>query len=316
MWTYQKTFDKTATFDHIKRHFNSNEPLLFFDIETTGFHRDYSKLVSISMLELSHDALNFHFYFNDTGNEERDLLIAASPLLASKCLVSFNGDSFDIPYLLHKFALHKLPAPLSVAKNIDLMKVAKEVLRLPSYKLKNIEIALGIARTDTLSGLDCVAAYQDYLSSHDHRQAELIANHNEEDTLNLMTLLSRLLEHNAAALERYKPHYYTWQNYELNLVSLSLQGDFATLNFESDRPMNIHWYDNLGHILKSSSKLNTTEKLELTLPVEKHCVDGFDMIIGTHLKGNPGSRVLAIDGRPIYQNLTGILHQFERLVNS
>lgn len=311
MWTYQKAFEKTETYDIIHRYFDTDEPLLFFDIETTGFHRDFSKLVSISMLELSKLGLNFHFYFNSTGKEEASLLEAVSPLLASKHLVSFNGDAFDIPYLLHKFKVHNLQSPLTVARNLDLMKVSKEILHLDSYKLKNIETALGILRTDTLSGLDCIDAYKLFLDTGDQSQADLIACHNEEDTLNLMTLLARLLEHNSTVVERYRPHYYSWQDLEINLVDLRLQGDFAIFRFEPDRPLNIQWYDKLGHIIRSTSDDFNVERLEITLPVQKHDVDGFDLYVGTYLKGNPGSRVLSVDGRPLFDNLAGILRQLE-----
>jgi uncharacterized protein YprB with RNaseH-like and TPR domain len=315
MLTTHKTLQPTVQSQTIWRHLETNMPIVFFDIETTGFHRDYSKLVSISFLELNDDMVRYHYYFNETGKEEQELLSAISPLLSSKYLVSFNGDGFDVPYLMHKYNQHKMTSPLTAAHNLDLMKVAKESLQLKRYKLKNIETELGILRTDTFSGLDCVEAYKLYLDTGDTALADKIALHNEEDTLNLMELLYRLLEQHSGIVEHYKPHYFEWRNLELALISLQLQGDFAILTFEPDQNMDeIHWYDDHGHILKTRKDGNLT-RLDITLPVEHHSVDGFELSLGRHLKGNPGARVISVDGRPLYVNLHSVLNQLQRIMN-
>lgn len=298
----------------IARHFDTDLPMVFFDIETTGFHRDYSKLVSISLIELHGDQLSYHYYFNETGKEEKDILIAAQALLSSKYLISFNGDAFDVPYLMHKYANHGLPSPLTVARNLDLMKVAKASLHLDSYKLKSIETALGIHRTDTLSGLDCIDAYKNFLETGDLSYADKIALHNEEDSLNLLELMYRLLEHHSGVVELFKPHYFEWRNMELNLISLKFQGDFATLTFEPDHSIEeIHWYDERGHIFKTHSS-GAVPRLEVTLPVEHHNVDGFDLSVGLYLHGQSSFRVVSVDGHPLYDNVPKLLQHMDQIM--
>jgi len=316
MMTTQKSLQPSKESQFIARHLEVDSPVVFFDIETTGFHRDYSKLVSISLIELHQDQLNYYYFFNETGKDEKDILTAAHALLSSKYLISFNGDAFDVPYLMHKYAKHGLTAPLTVARNLDLMKVAKASLHLDSYKLKSIETALGILRTDTLSGLDCIDAYNNFLETGDHSYADKIELHNEEDTLNLLELTYRLLEHHSGVVELYKPHYFEWREMELNLISLKLQGDFAIITFEPDQNTeDMHWYDDRGHIFKTHLS-GTVPRLVVTIPVEHHNVDGFDLSIGQYLEGQSRMRVISVDGHPLYENMPNLLRHMDQLMGS
>lgn len=312
MLTTHKRLQPSPESHFIARHLDTDSPMVFFDIETTGFHRDYSKLVSISLIEMSEDDLHYHYFFNESGKEEAEILTAAKGLLSSKYLISFNGDAFDVPYLMHKYAKHGIDTPLTTARNIDLMKVAKASLHLDNYKLKSIETALGILRTDTLSGLDCIDAYKQHLETGDPVHAEKIALHNEEDTLNLIQLMYRLLEHHSGVLELYKPHYFEWRSAEINLISLKIEGDFATLIFEPDPNIEeTHWYDDRGHIFKTNHS-GSVARLEITLPVQHHSIDGFDLSTGIYLKGQPRQRVISIDGHPLYENVPIILQQLDQ----
>lgn len=316
MWITTKTLEPTEESHFIARHIDISSPIVFFDIETTGFHRDYSKLVSISMIELIQDRLTYVYLFNETGKEEAPILKEAAGLLSAKYLISFNGDAFDIPYLMHKYAKHGLSVPLTTAKNLDLMKVAKACLHLDSYKLKKIEIALGIQRTDTLSGEECVEAYKAFIETGNTRLADQIALHNEEDTLNLMALTHRLLVHHSGVLELFKPHYFDWRDGELNLIAFELKGDFAVLTFEPTNILEeIHWYDERGHIFRTHKSGNLS-RLEVTLPVEHHNVDGYDLSVSPSILGLPRAKVVSVDGHPLYENLPGVLRLMDQLMKS
>ena len=64
--------------------------LLFFDIETTGFSGDTSHLYLIGCT-----------YHDASRESERELLTAFFAFMERfRILVHFNGDGFDIPYLL------------------------------------------------------------------------------------------------------------------------------------------------------------------------------------------------------------------------
>ncbi len=75
--------------------------LLFFDIETTGFSGDTSQLYLIGCTY--HDGFGWKLiqWFADSRESERELLTAFFTFMERfKILVHFNGDGFDIPYLL------------------------------------------------------------------------------------------------------------------------------------------------------------------------------------------------------------------------
>ena len=57
--------------------------------------------------------------------------------------VHYNGNGFDIPWLMGEFAREDMPPP-SPFKNIDLYRVARKAFRFPSYKLQYVSTALGL----------------------------------------------------------------------------------------------------------------------------------------------------------------------------
>ena len=75
--------------------------LLFFDIETTGFSGDYSNLYLIGCTYYSQGSWQLIQWFADTAEAESEVLAAFFEFLKGyRTLVHFNGDGFDIPYLL------------------------------------------------------------------------------------------------------------------------------------------------------------------------------------------------------------------------
>ena len=79
------------------------EDLLFFDIETTGFSGDRCQLYLIGCTYYSQGSWRLIQWFADTADAEADVLAAFFEFLDGyRVLVHFNGDGFDIPYLLKR----------------------------------------------------------------------------------------------------------------------------------------------------------------------------------------------------------------------
>ena len=75
--------------------------LLFFDIETTGFSGETSQLYLIGCTYFDGFGWKLIQWFTDTRQAEKELLDAFFEFLKRfKILIHFNGDRFDIPYLL------------------------------------------------------------------------------------------------------------------------------------------------------------------------------------------------------------------------
>ena len=171
----------------------SLEDLLFFDIETTGFSGDTSSLYLIGCTYHQNGCWNLIQWFADTAASEEDLLHAFFGFLKQfRILVHFNGDGFDIPYLLKRCRHFGLPYDFSAVESVDIYKKIKpyrKLLELDSLKQKAIEQFLGISRTDQYSGGQLIEVYRDYLVTHEAFLYDLLILHNEDDLKGMPVIL-------------------------------------------------------------------------------------------------------------------------------
>lgn len=159
--------------------------LLFFDIETTGFSGETSSLYLIGCACYRENHWQLYQWFADTEEAEPELLHAFFSFLGNfSILVHFNGDSFDIPYLIKRCRHYGLPYDFSGVTSLDIyrkIKPYKELLGLESLKQKAIEQFLGIFRTDPYSGGQLIKVYQDYLTTGEDFLYNMLILHNKED---------------------------------------------------------------------------------------------------------------------------------------
>lgn len=167
--------------------------LLFFDIETTGFSGDYSKLYLIGSTYYSQDSWHLIQWFADTADAEQEVLVSFFEFLSGyTTLIHFNGDGFDIPYLLKRCRAHGLPYDFSRVKSIDIYKRIKpyrRLLQLENLKQKSIERFLGIFRQDPYSGGELIQVYSDYLITHEPWLYDMLMLHNAEDLQGMPQIL-------------------------------------------------------------------------------------------------------------------------------
>ena len=161
------------------------EQVLFFDIETTGFSGDTSTLYLIGCLYRENGAWQFIQWFADTLDAERACLVHFFEFMENfTTLVHFNGDGFDIPYLLKRARAHGLPYDFSNIRSFDIYRVIKpykRLLGLDSIRQKAIEAFLGVRREDRFSGGELIEVYQAYLHEKDDYLERLLLLHNEDD---------------------------------------------------------------------------------------------------------------------------------------
>jgi hypothetical protein len=146
----------------------------FLDIETTGLGADDDAVTAIAL----YDGQRVRHYVQgqNLAAFERDV----API---ELLVTFNGKSFDLPFLRRRMRLGLDQA------HIDLM----HVLRSLGYRggLKSIERELGLERPDMadIDGFFAVVLWHEYRRSGDPRVLETLLAYNAQDVLNLEPLM-------------------------------------------------------------------------------------------------------------------------------
>lgn len=158
--------------------------LVFFDIETTGFSRQYHQvgLISLGYVKDGHWQID-QYFANSSADESLIITAALSQLQQHLAWVSYNGDSFDIPFLHSRAKQLKLGSRLPAGRSIDLYRLLKR------GRLKQTEADSGFDRQDSLSGADWARLYKDYLRQPDEAVQEKLLLHCRDDILSLIQLL-------------------------------------------------------------------------------------------------------------------------------
>lgn len=186
------------------------EELLFFDIETTGFSGEYSNLYLIGCVYYEDGRWNLVQWFADTAEAEKEVLCTFFEFLKRfRIVIHFNGDGFDIPYLLKRCQAYSLPYDFTGVTSLDIYKKIRpyrNLLGLASMKQKAIEQFLGVKREDIYSGGQLIEVYKDYLATHEQYLLDMLLLHNGDDLRGMPGILPILnypdyLEH-AFTLDR------------------------------------------------------------------------------------------------------------------
>lgn len=161
------------------------EELLFFDIETTGFSGDYSRLYLIGCVYYRQGSWQLIQWFADTKESEEDILREFLKFAKGfSTLVHYNGDRFDIPFIQKRCEFYGSEWKVSGFVSIDIYKRIRpyrKILALDSLKQKSIERFLGIFREDRYSGGELIEVYSDYLATREDRLYDMLMLHNRED---------------------------------------------------------------------------------------------------------------------------------------
>lgn len=181
---------------YLEEHYDLSE-LLFFDIETTGFSAKTSHLYLIGCLYFEDSIPNIKQWFAENPSEEPMLLFEFFQFLQNfKYLIHYNGNGFDIPYLLQKCSHYNLPYNFDSVESIDLYKILspfKALLKLENLKQKTVEAYLDISREDLYHGGELISVYLNYLKEPDEEAKKLLLLHNHDDINGLLRLAPMLV---------------------------------------------------------------------------------------------------------------------------
>jgi uncharacterized protein YprB with RNaseH-like and TPR domain len=175
------------------------EDLLFVDIETTGLSSSLP-LFLIGALRLDGEPRLDLFLARDYP-EEQAVLAAFHRLAVGRTFITFNGKSFDWPYIEGRSTRYRLPFQKPRA-HLDLLHYARRTWKhsVPNCKLQTLELYLcGRTRIDDVLGSQIPQTYHEFVATHaaSGRGAHLMApviHHNALDILTMAELLCKASE--------------------------------------------------------------------------------------------------------------------------
>jgi uncharacterized protein YprB with RNaseH-like and TPR domain len=169
------------------------EHLLFLDLETTGLSN--SPLFLVGAMVWENGDLTVKQYFARDFSEEAAAIAHFSRLVENRSfLVTFNGISFDVPYLNQRAATFGLPRP-PFASHLDLLLLGRRIWgrRFGNCKLQTLEHHVcGRQRTGDIPGREIPAAYRAFVQTGNAWQVAAILEHNRLDLITLADLMTRL----------------------------------------------------------------------------------------------------------------------------
>lgn len=174
----------------------SPEKILFLDIETTGFTAKSSSLYLIGAAFFKDNRWQVRQWFCEKPDEETSTLDAFFAFAADYThLIHFNGNNFDLPYLLQKCEQHKLSHNFDNFAGIDLYRRIspyKAFLHVPNCKQKTLEGLIGIHREDRFHGGELIEIYRSYVNAPTEDARFLLLLHNSDDIRGMLLLLPLL----------------------------------------------------------------------------------------------------------------------------
>lgn len=171
---------------------------IFIDIETTGLSRTYSNIISITVLLFENDTYKIYQIFCQYKVDQPQALKYLKDLIKSKTyIITYNGNSFDIPFLSEKAEQNNINIDFVSLIKIDLynyIKKFKNNIQTVDLKLKTVEKYFDIERNDTLSGKDVLTLYEAYQLEPRKEFSYLILKHNYEDVYNLPFVMNNIID--------------------------------------------------------------------------------------------------------------------------
>lgn len=250
-------YDYKQNNDYVTALFQSAN-IAFIDIETDGLsHKNKIVLIGLVIFSSLSKKAKVIQLFNDDYQSERDLLKQLFIILEMHNIqyyVSFNGDSFDFPFMNARLRALKLNRYLDKRFNIDLLRVVrknKNLFPFESYTLKSVERFVGIDRTDTISGKDSVILYQSYIETKDPKLEEIILLHNYDDILNMVPLLN--IYKNIPFAPLYKPCPLSNKVYYITSVDMKRDYCEVTLGMPYKDSQIEFFYESIGASMSQSN---------------------------------------------------------------
>ena len=171
------------------------ENFKFMDIETLGLSNVPIILIGVAEIK-GNNIISSQYFLRDLDEEIAVLKGYFSHLDEDSVHVTFNGKTFDVPYIKNRLNYHRIDVDFDLA-HLDLMYFAKYLWRdeLPNCQLQTIEkYKFGLERVDDVPGQYIPDYYNTYLSERNIGPMIPIIEHNRQDIVSLADFLMKMYE--------------------------------------------------------------------------------------------------------------------------
>jgi uncharacterized protein YprB with RNaseH-like and TPR domain len=170
------------------------ERVLFLDIETAGLSAN-TYLFLVGMMYANGNGFHVEQVFARDYTEEKGVLLHVHETMSRfDTIVTYNGATFDIPFIRTRMAVHRIPE-LPPVGSVDLLHASRRVFRekLPNCRLVTVEKHLrGAGREGDIPSRFIPRAYHEFVRSKDARIMRNVAYHNRMDLFTMAVILNHL----------------------------------------------------------------------------------------------------------------------------
>ena len=235
-----------------------DEEAVFLDIETTGLSpmRSFIYLIGLVFIDLKKMTMHITQLIAEDRDEEEEILkLMKERLKGYKTVVTYNGNSFDLPFIAKRAERYGIePIAMDSFDMYEKLRLHKDTLKLDGLKQKNIEKKLGITREDRYNGGECISFYKDYVKNKNQESFDRFVLHNYDDLLYMpatMSILDLLDEKITIDIDGRK---YKFDKH-------SIKKDILMIDFTTDMGINTY-VEETGYLIEEDER---RRHLEFTL---------------------------------------------------
>jgi uncharacterized protein YprB with RNaseH-like and TPR domain len=188
-------FQKSHPLALLSSGFHREEDFILIDIETLGMFQ--RPIILLGLARVHGNEIRVDQYLLRRIDEEPAALAGLlTHLSGSSAFVTFNGRTFDIPYIRERLAYYGIRANLE-RPHFDVLHFSRRAWRdcVPDCKLTTLERCfLGIEREDDVPSALVPEFYESYMRTGNPGPLVPIVEHNRRDLLTLASLFSKLHE--------------------------------------------------------------------------------------------------------------------------
>lgn len=173
----------------------NKEDFIIFDIETMGLFTRPIILFGVAQISGGHILIN-QYLLRNIKEEPAALMGFLSHINEDSVFITFNGRTFDVPYIRERLAYYRMKGDLE-KPHFDILHFSRRAWRerVPNCRLNTLEkYLLGIERKDDVPSALVPEFYETYMRSKNIGPLIPIIEHNKQDLVTLANIFSKLHE--------------------------------------------------------------------------------------------------------------------------